>query len=110
MDRTPATPTPITVAPTPLPLDRPGWENIVNAIGQSAQNSGNVCDYWGKSTTAQRIEPTAIFVVWDDWGGWYDHVQPLQQLVRIDQNPPPTGYTVCDPTKDQDSNLTCLNI
>ncbi len=80
----------------------PSWVgDIVDAIGQSAQNSNNLCDYWGKSTTAQRVEPTAIFVVWDDWGGWYDHVQPLQQLVRIDQNPPPTGYTVCDPTKDQ---------
>ncbi|MDQ2908289.1 MAG: hypothetical protein M3R44_02950 [Candidatus Eremiobacteraeota bacterium] len=21
---------------------------------------------------------TAIFVVWDDWGGWYDHVAPPQ--------------------------------
>ena len=23
-----------------------------------------------------KTEPTAIFIVWDDWGGWYDHVQP----------------------------------
>jgi len=32
---------------------------IVNAVGQSA--------YWAD---------TAIIVVWDDWGGWYDHVAP----------------------------------
>ncbi|HEY2475383.1 MAG TPA: alkaline phosphatase family protein [Candidatus Cybelea sp.] len=38
----------------------PSWvTSIVNAIGQS--------QYWGS---------TAIFVTWDDWGGWYDHVQP----------------------------------
>ena len=32
---------------------------VVNAIGKSA--------YWND---------TAIFVTWDDWGGWYDHVTP----------------------------------
>jgi phospholipase C len=40
----------------------PDWvTSIVDAIG----NSG----YWNS---------TAIFVVWDDWGGWYDHVAPPQ--------------------------------
>jgi phospholipase C len=38
----------------------PSWvAAIVNAIGGSA--------YW---------KDTAIFVTWDDWGGWYDHVAP----------------------------------
>jgi phospholipase C len=38
----------------------PSWvASIVNAIGQSS--------YWGN---------TAIFIAWDDWGGWYDHVAP----------------------------------
>jgi phospholipase C len=38
----------------------PAWiASIVNAIGQS--------QYWNS---------TAIFVVWDDYGGWYDHVAP----------------------------------
>jgi phospholipase C len=38
----------------------PSWvASIVNAVGQS--------QYWNS---------TAIFVVWDDWGGWYDHVAP----------------------------------
>jgi phospholipase C len=43
-------------------LDREGpqWvAAIVNAIGASR--------YW---------KSTAIFVTWDDWGGWYDHVKP----------------------------------
>jgi phospholipase C len=40
----------------------PSWvAAIVNAIGES--------QYWGD---------TAIFVTWDDWGGWYDHVPPPQ--------------------------------
>jgi phospholipase C len=38
----------------------PAWvSSVVNAIGNSP------C--WNS---------TAIFVVWDDWGGWYDHVAP----------------------------------
>jgi phospholipase C len=38
----------------------PDWvASIVNAIGES--------QYWNS---------TAIFITWDDWGGWYDHVDP----------------------------------
>jgi len=38
----------------------PAWvSSIVNAIGGS--------QYWNQC---------AIFVTWDDWGGWYDHVPP----------------------------------
>jgi phospholipase C len=38
----------------------PSWvASIVNAIGNS--------QYWSN---------TAIFITWDDWGGWYDHVAP----------------------------------
>ncbi|HEV3154319.1 MAG TPA: alkaline phosphatase family protein [Candidatus Baltobacteraceae bacterium] len=40
----------------------PDWvATVVNAVGQSP--------YW---------QNTAIFVTWDDWGGWYDHVAPKQ--------------------------------
>ena len=40
----------------------PQWvASLVNAVGQSP--------YWND---------TAIFIVWDDFGGWYDHVQPPQ--------------------------------
>ena len=42
--------------------------NIVNAIGESSQNSCGK-DYWAG-------EPTAIFITWDDWGGWFDHINP----------------------------------
>jgi hypothetical protein len=40
----------------------PSWAAaIVNAVGDST------CGYWNN---------TVILVVWDDWGGWYDHIQP----------------------------------
>jgi phospholipase C len=40
----------------------PSWvASIVNAIGESP--------YW---------RSTAIFVLWDDWGGWYDDAPPPQ--------------------------------
>jgi phospholipase C len=56
------------VTPTALASDHayanngsgPSWvAAVVNAIGESK--------YW---------DDTAIFVTWDDWGGWYDHVKP----------------------------------
>jgi len=38
----------------------PSWiSSVVNAVGNSP--------YWSSS---------AIFITWDDWGGWYDHVAP----------------------------------
>jgi phospholipase C len=41
-------------------LTGPAWvASVVNAIGTSSK--------WNS---------TAIFVLWDDWGGWYDHVAP----------------------------------
>ena len=50
----------------------PAWvSSIVSAIGGS--------QYW---------KDTAIFVTWDDWGGWYDHVVPP----KIDANGP--GFRV----------------
>jgi phospholipase C len=40
----------------------PAWvASVVNAVGESP--------FWNS---------TAIFVIWDDWGGWYDHVPPPQ--------------------------------
>jgi phospholipase C len=40
----------------------PAWvASIVNAIGKS--------QYWDNTT---------IFIMWDDWGGWFDHVKPIR--------------------------------
>jgi phospholipase C len=46
--------------------------NIVNEIGESNCTdmvNGNSYTYW---------QDTAIFIVWDDWGGWFDHVPPFK--------------------------------
>ena len=49
----------------------PSWvASIVNAVGNSTCTdtiNGNQVTYW---------DDTAILITWDDWGGWYDHVQP----------------------------------
>jgi phospholipase C len=65
----------------------PAWvADIINAVGTSPctdeVNKQNV-PYW---------QDTAIFVVWDDWGGFWDHVAPYEVLI----NNPPTQN--CDPT------------
>jgi phospholipase C len=47
----------------------PSWvAQVVNAIGNSS--------YWAN---------TAIFITWDDWGGWYDHVPPPEVLKNCSQ-------------------------
>jgi phospholipase C len=47
----------------------PSWvASVVNAIGNGP--------YWAN---------TVIFITWDDWGGWYDHVPPPQVLVDCAQ-------------------------
>jgi phospholipase C len=40
--------------------------SIVNAIGNNTSCDSNT-GYW---------KNTAIFITWDDWGGWYDHEGP----------------------------------
>jgi hypothetical protein len=49
----------------------PSWvASIVNAIGNSKctdRVNNKTLTYW---------EDTAIFITWDDWGGWYDHEPP----------------------------------
>ncbi len=48
--------------PGTQPATGPQWvASVVNAIGESK--------FWPN---------TAIFVLWDDWGGWYDHVPPTE--------------------------------
>jgi phospholipase C len=46
----------------------PAWvASIVNAIGTQPKCADGET-YW---------DSTAIFISWDDWGGWYDHVPPF---------------------------------
>jgi phospholipase C len=49
----------------------PAWvASVVNAIGTNPACAGSGEVYW---------KDTAIFITWDDWGGWYDHVRPFRQ-------------------------------
>lgn len=51
----------------------PAWvASIVNALGNSWVNSNHKCDFWGNKSG----DATAILILWDDWGGWYDHEAP----------------------------------
>ncbi len=46
----------------------PDWvASIVNAVGASTCTNSDGSSYW---------DSTAIMIVWDDWGGWYDHEPP----------------------------------
>jgi phospholipase C len=51
----------------------PSWvAAIVNALGGKGNSGGNFptqCNYWSN---------TAVLILWDDWGGWYDHVLPWE--------------------------------
>jgi phospholipase C len=62
----------------------PSWvAAIVNAIGNNT-----TCDdgtgYW---------KDTVVFITWDDWGGWYDHVRPIFQT-GANQNDYQLGFRV----------------
>jgi len=49
------------------PTGGPSWvASIVNSIGSDTTCEGGK-GYWSD---------TAVIVVWDDWGGWYDHEPP----------------------------------
>jgi phospholipase C len=49
----------------------PSWvSSIVNKIGQSK------CTDTVNDKTLTYWQDTAIFITWDDWGGWYDHEPP----------------------------------
>jgi hypothetical protein len=55
----------------------PDWvANIVNGIGASPGPctdviNGKTYSYW---------QDSVILITWDDWGGWYDHVNPIQTI------------------------------
>jgi phospholipase C len=46
----------------------PSWvASLVNAIGNNTCTNPDGTSFWNT---------TAIFIAWDDWGGWYDHEVP----------------------------------
>ena len=61
----------------------PSWvASIVNSVGASNQCDGGA-GYWND---------TAIFILWDDWGGWYDHEPP--SLTKAPQSDYEYGFRV----------------
>ncbi len=57
------------------------WITPLNATSDHPQSFNNMGPAWVASIvnavgTSQFWDSTAIFIVWDDWGGWYDHVPP----------------------------------
>jgi len=47
----------------------PVWvATVLNTLGANPPCVGTGEIYW---------QDTAIFITWDDWGGWYDHVAPM---------------------------------
>ncbi len=61
----------------------PPWvASIVNTLGASNNCDGGA-GYW---------EDTVVFIVWDDWGGWYDHEPP--SLAQQPQNDYEYGFRV----------------
>jgi hypothetical protein len=67
----------------------PSWvASIVNAVGNPTGN----CNYWGTASNTKFGHSIAIIVTWDDWGGWWDHVNPSinasgQQFPGVNQTP-----------------------
>ena len=63
----------------------PSWvASLVNAVGESP--------YW---------PTTAIFVMWDEWGGWYDHVPPPYVDYDADLDACACRYIVISPIAKQ---------
>jgi hypothetical protein len=72
----------------------PSWvADIVDAVGEACGGK-----YWTS-------EPTAIFVVWDDWGGWFDHIPPFQ--LNLGTCDPKTGVCSCPPGPGNPNGWGC---
>ena len=57
------------------------WVTPMNATSDHPQSASNMGPAWITSVVneigqSKFWSSTAIFITWDDWGGWYDHVPP----------------------------------
>ena len=62
-----------------MPSVTPGMQWTVDRVNQFTKSK-----LWAK---------TAIFITWDDWGGWYDHVDPPLKDKWRKGGPSGTTYT-----------------
>ena len=56
----------------------PSWANSDHAGNLSTTGPDWVASIVNAIGTSQYWDDTAVFIAWDDWGGWYDHVPPPQ--------------------------------
>ena len=57
----------------------PSWQNSDHAGSGSKTGPSWVASVVDAIGTSQFWNSTAIFIVWDDWGGWYDPVLPVYE-------------------------------
>lgn len=56
----------------------PDWvANIVDSVGLSTCTNPDGSSYW---------DSTVIFILWDDWGGFFDHITPYEHLIDTSNN------------------------
>ncbi len=81
----------------------PSWVgDIIDAVGGGMQ--GSACNPLSSTNAKYWVqEPTAIFVVWDDWGGWFDHVAPWAYYTGQYQN----GVYSCSSTNNAPNGWGC---
>ncbi len=77
------------------PVVKPGMEWTVARVNAIAKSK-----FWSN---------TAIFITWDDWGGWYDHVDP-QQVETWAGNDPARGPPYRGTQFQYGSRVPCLVI
>jgi len=97
-------------------LYAPGSPNDLSEHPPYGKNAGQPTVRLGMQWTADRVKQiaqsqlwanTAIFITWDDWGGWYDHVEPRQKDVWKGGNPP-TGVAYTNTQFSYGPRVGCL--
>jgi len=68
----------------------PAWvADIVDAVGGYDNTGAKLPIQCYDVVNGQHVpywQNTAILITWDDWGGWYDHVEPFSVLINTDNN------------------------
>ena len=84
-----------------------------------AANAGQQTVKLGSQWTAERVSKlgqsklwanSVIFITWDDWGGWYDHVDPPPTKEKWTGGSPATGPSYKDTQFSYGPRVGCLVI
>ncbi|MCU1270152.1 MAG: hypothetical protein JWN74_1446 [Acidobacteriaceae bacterium] len=83
------------------------------------KNAGQQTVKLGSQWTADRVHKlgqsqlwtkSVIFITWDDWGGWYDHVDPPPQKDKWTGGGPSTGPSYTNTQFSYGTRVGCLVI